>query len=400
VFSSSTNSKLSLTLENLQFTLSRFKMQKLFCLLLCFSLCIYSGFAAKFVIENFSESVNGLVIPALRELVRDYFSKRLESFDFVIYGRKPEHFLEIVNEVAKVSEVPVNVFKIKNLTKNFTFNQSAIILFDTYSSCRDFHHIVLFGIEFRKNLTFISYIEDADRDSNRFVQHIEFRLEILEILQFENFLVFNSSSKALVLYTFSFYHQPNCLAPHFTLINRFFKKIKKWENRDFDIVKYNNYHGCPVRLRSKFDQLQVFFRDKNNETSGYGLNIIKEISEKLNFTFHYLRMYDRDGSYIIQHADIDFLSDSLWKIKFRKEFPRHVSTAAFTTVDDVVLISRFPPHSKFEKIFMPFEIEVWHWLIATLVIALAVICGFKLAPTYVRKFVFGSKVQTPIMNLT
>jgi hypothetical protein len=49
---------------------------------------------------------------------------------------------------------------------------------------------------------------------------------------------------------------------------------------------------------------------------------------------------------------------------------------------------------------LPFEIELWCWLIGTLVLLVAVAAVIqRFTPEFVQKFVFGSRVNTPILNM-
>jgi hypothetical protein len=79
-------------------------------------------------------------------------------------------------------------------------------------------------------------------------------------------------------------------------------------------------------------------------------------------------------------------------------FKGYIMTAPVTAMDEIILISRSAPYTQFDKIFMPFEIEVWHWLIGTLTFFVVAICILKLTPKFVQEFVFGSRVWTPLLN--
>jgi predicted membrane channel-forming protein YqfA (hemolysin III family) len=43
-----------------------------------------------------------------------------------------------------------------------------------------------------------------------------------------------------------------------------------------------------------------------------------------------------------------------------------ITTTPVSHIDIIVLVSRFKPYTSFEKILMPFDEEVWVWLISTL----------------------------------
>jgi uncharacterized protein YggT (Ycf19 family) len=53
-----------------------------------------------------------------------------------------------------------------------------------------------------------------------------------------------------------------------------------------------------------------------------------------------------------------------------------------------------------EKVFLPFEAEVWWWLVGTMS-ALVVISVMilKFPSNAIKNYVFGSKVNTPLLNM-
>jgi hypothetical protein len=71
-------------------------------------------------------------------------------------------------------------------------------------------------------------------------------------------------------------------------------------------------------------------------------------------------------------------------------------TYFFTT--STFLVSPGKPYSSFEKLFFPFEVEVWIALIIVYGVALILIFALKFS-SKLRDFVINRNVKTPIINL-
>jgi hypothetical protein len=71
----------------------------------------------------------------------------------------------------------------------------------------------------------------------------------------------------------------------------------------------------------------------------------------------------------------------------------------FLVTDYVFLVSRSPLYSFFEKALLPFDQEVWHWLIGFLAAGLLVIVIVSFMSQKIRNFVFGLGIRAPMLNL-
>jgi ABC-type methionine transport system permease subunit len=75
------------------------------------------------------------------------------------------------------------------------------------------------------------------------------------------------------------------------------------------------------------------------------------------------------------------------------------STFTFFVVDHIFLVSRSEPYSFLEKALMPFDSEIWYWLIGFLAFGVLVIVVVSFMSQKVQNFVFGLKVRAPMLNL-
>lgn len=74
-------------------------------------------------------------------------------------------------------------------------------------------------------------------------------------------------------------------------------------------------------------------------------------------------------------------------------------SSLFLSTSRGFLIPPGEPYTPFEKLFLPFDSDTWFWLTVFIMGGIVVICVTKLAPRSVQNFVFGRRVQTPILNL-
>jgi hypothetical protein len=187
------------------------------------------------------------------------------------------------------------------------------------------------------------------------------------------------------------------------------------------VRKNENFNGCKMNIAMPYtvnpDNKNLALTahlDSNGKFlrfSGYLLKFNEVISKSLNYAYSYepVKVIDTDAAFGTDYLKELSFNDN---ISFRIDVSSHRKnqnnlrpstfslTQRYTTVDEIILISRFKPYSMYDKIFMPFEIEVWQWLVGTL-LTLFLVSSFIVffAPKYVKNFVFGRKVQSPLLNI-
>jgi hypothetical protein len=365
-------------------------MKKLFFVLLLF----------KILLTLECNEVN-FVASAISEILKNV----TEEFDFVIFAKNDQNMKDIANQVMKLTKVPHTLTIVKFKDK-IDLSKSAVLLFDEMLMFYHFHifYSTLINEYPRENLFFLSYIQE-----NRYDLKLPAALAVLtklNLFKHGNFLLHDKNRKSLRLTTFANFQQPNCSEWKEIEVYRFSKSSKKVQKvRDLFEEKFNNFNGCGMTVLARYPQMNYFncFYDIRNiwHCNGSAAAINVEISKNLNYTFRYLpwslllgyEPFGYEYDFEIETFSDKRRSDS--KYILEKVF----GTERFTTVDEIILISRSAPYSSFHKIFLPFDSEVWHWLIATLVIAIAVICILRFLPRKIQSFVIGSNVQTPLLNL-
>jgi hypothetical protein len=358
---------------------------------------------------------------AISQVAEKVFETSKHGFDFIIIKELQKHtknllIEEIVSKAGRMISIP---HKQRNLsTMNIRgIDRSAIFFFNTWASYFYFQHLIKLKNSLPSEFYFLIVV---DEPVENLMQEINKNLPPATYCQFnfENFLVWDE--KSLVLKTFERFNQPNCKIYHEIVINRFSNATLKWQNRRFTAKKYENFNGCKMNIAMPYtldpDNKNLALTANLNsagklQLSGYILKFNEVISKSLNYTYSYtpIMLNDTDASY---GADYSRELNYNTNISFRLDVSHHrknknnmrpstlALTDRYTTVDEIILISRFKPYSMYEKIFMPFEIEVWQWLVGTLVFLLGVSAFIVVfMPKFVNQFVFGRKVTTPLLNI-
>jgi hypothetical protein len=345
---------------------------------------LFSGF----VLQSFCEK--SLASLAISQIIRDFFVKNSDNFDFIIYGSRTKELLKIVGDVVKLTETLSTVIQVKNGKSKIKVDRSSVMMFDTYKSYQDFHERAVLYETYPREFHFLVYI--AEEETENLTKNVELNSYFLFV---ESFLV---GRRNFSLKTFVTYQQSLCEKLKQIIVNQFSETTRKWKLGDFFIEKFHNFNGCefvicPVHNPPVFG---LKYKDeKFVDVWGYGVIFNDEISKALNYSYIYNPINGGNDS-----LGFDF---PLFALSMRHlhsiNAEASLITRGFASVDEIILISRSPPYSQFEKIFLPFDVEVWHWLIATIVLAVVVIILLKLTPKRIQKFVFGLKVQTPLLNL-
>jgi hypothetical protein len=368
---------------------------------------------------SLSISETSVIASAISQIVESVFANSIEGFDFMIVRdrMKNRKVDEIINKAAKKISIPhrERIGRIGNLREA---NRSAIFFYNSWETYTTFQYILKLNNKTPKDFYFIIVVGEPMNSLEKFFHDFPPPSSYSQFY-FNYFLV--SDGKSLVLKTFERFKQPNCKAFREINVNRFSKSSLKWQTKRFSVRKNENFNGCKMNIAMPYTNntdnknlaltAHLDSDGKFLRLSGYILRFNEVISKSLNYAYSYepVKVIDTDAAF-----GIDYLKELSFndKISFRLDVSSHRKnqnnlrpstfslTQRYTTVDEIILISRFKPYSMYDKIFMPFEIEVWQWLVGTLLtlflVSSLIVC---FAPKHVRNFVFGTKVQSPLLNI-
>lgn len=350
-----------------------------------------------------------LVASAVIGIAQEFYLEQNVQFDLIVYGAKISELNDIVDSFVKLEHQNCPPFKIIYMRRAQTvirIHRSAILMFDNLDSYQDFHRHVLLDAEFPTQFYFLVYVGGLNElQANNLTLKNSFTESPL-ILQYESFLV-HDNHKSMKLLTFSMFQQPNCRNLVSVEVNRFSKSASKWTRKDFFPEKFKTFNGCELSVRVFFPNEPSVGLDRSrkgeNTTDGifwgYAIEFTTELAYYLNFSLRYqsIDFFANDWMTGLGQP-VDFM---LFTVSMRKNFAKRLPltvTAPFTTTDDLIIISRFSPYSQLYKFILPFEEEVWFWLIVTLSITFTTILLLKMTARRVQDFVFGRKIISPMLN--
>jgi hypothetical protein len=235
---------------------------------------------------------------------------------------------------------------------------------------------------------------------------------------FWKFRIFNvnvisqSENGRIYVWTFMPFVQPHCNNTSSVLINEFRDgKFLNGTNQFFP-RKMKNFHNCSLNVGVTIDsEPYLIVKQQVNKTfqfSGQDIELIRELSRKFNFHANITYIVETGvffengtviGSFqMLREGLVDMLISG-WLLKhFRLNFfdasvPYHF--------DQIIFV--IPPGRKFtsiENLIYPFTPAVWFFVGLCFFLGLFVIVIVKQFSKKVQSFVFGTKVNHPILNLS
>lgn len=344
-----------------------------------------------------------LVAPAVCQIMRNFYSVKDDQFDLIVTGTNPNDLNDILDDLVKFEREnyrPVGIVYFRVFDGIIKINRSAIVMFNNLQSYREFIRRILLVNLSPKNFHFLFYVNGIHEPQARKLLFFKDFASHPAVFHFISFLVHDETNSLKIL-TFSMFKPPSCRDWITIEVNRFSRKSKQWIDQEFFPEKFNNFNGCElvaVVIESepsvKLDISRTTADMPEGVYWGYAFTLHLELAAHLNFTPKYKSL--RSSS---QNVKGDY---HLCAAQLRRNYlsTRDVTiTNLFTTSDELILVSRFKPYSQFDKFVMPFDAETWHWLCATIIIAVAVIVIFNVfAPQSMRYFVIGRFVRTPLLN--
>lgn len=185
----------------------------------------------------------------------------------------------------------------------------------------------------------------------------------------------------------------NCKETQLVVINTFKKSTSRWLSKKFNIEKFGNLHGCNLKVSCLGFPNKSPVNNLNELTFSEQLHakILIALAVNLNFTltFHFDKREDIDinlGHYISLH---EIISLPLYN-KLSQPFLFRESLIAIPVGEE---------YDGYEKLLLPFDNDVWFWIVMTFVITFVVIIVLSLLKSQIRNFIIGKDIQAPAMNV-
>lgn len=191
------------------------------------------------------------------------------------------------------------------------------------------------------------------------------------------------------LLTANWYSSTACNKFHLTVVNTFLKATRRWTSNKFKIGKFDNFHGC--RLRVNAGSISYTHEKTMTISSELQIKIIKDLTRKLNFSLS----IDFDNN-----TPVDMQISTLATLQSigKNIFDRSLSQP-FVFRDSLIAVPVGEEYNGFEKLLLPFDKFVWFWIGLTFCIAFATIFCVALAKSKIRNFIIGREIRAPALNV-
>jgi hypothetical protein len=330
-----------------------------------------------------SETSESMAVAAITEIARRTLSQRSIDFDFVIYRCELDY---LVDEIVKSVDKPVNINEVRTSKRMIRVNQSAIVLVD-HKELKQLHNRTLLTNKSPQNFHFYIYLSNFNGELEQI--SLKELVDPRRLHRFSYYLLDRKDSIELVTYTT--FQQPNCREINQVTINRFSKESSKWKSDKFAIEKFRNFNGCELVVYRSFPE--------NNFT----FPIFKLIRYSLNFKPKFV-VFDRSSQkYLTEEVPTDFkFKFESTRIELKKNENLKKKRAITHYIFDgyhLLIVTRFPPYSMLDKALLPFDSEVWWWLIGFLTAGVVSIIAVSFMRKRVKNLVFGSQVKAPLLNM-
>lgn len=340
-----------------------------------------------------------IVSEAINLIVKKDFVKQFGHYEVIIHGENSLILGDIADGILKEAGQPMKLIRAPDNDENIEIRNSAVFLFDTWRAYKNFHKRLRTSNRFPKKFSFLVFVDEIDEQQEE--QLKAFEPLRFSVLSYETF-VKKSSNGSVSLYNLETFQQPNCSEVKLIRWNEFMGESKKWKNEIFFPRKYFSFNGCELIVGLPFGQEPLIFVHFVNgifsNAWGYGVRINEELSKALNYTYYYNPLDIMRKAVYNQTVQMDFMI-VVFSQRHLEKNDKLQMTHTFSRSDQVIVITKGKIYTPFEKLILPFDFEVWVWLMITAAVSFAVVSILLLAPEYVQKFVFGSRVKTPLMNL-
>lgn len=186
------------------------------------------------------------------------------------------------------------------------------------------------------------------------------------------------------------------------------KIVKKADKLLVDKMK--NLFGCPIRVSAAYNSPPYTYITQQNgvtKIQGTEVSFIEAISKTLNFTVDYAFLVEEayftdDGKAQgplkpVAEGEADLSAVNFWLMPNRLKFLD--ATNAYSIDRIVFLVPPGATLTAFEKLYYPFTLNVWLFILFVYVSGTMVICVMKTRSTSEQRFVFGSGTSHHHLNL-
>jgi hypothetical protein len=326
---------------------------------------------------------------ALNDMIQAFYVNEKIEFDILVIGESYKALLHVVDYMSKIFDKNVtHTMKILTMKeKNFEVLASKLtrstIILTTPDEFELFNEHIYLSNEFPQKLKFFLYSYDfEDFHSNLFLNTSSISIDMHTFYMNEN-----GYAGTIDLWTYEWFMPNNCNNVTEVMINRFVRATGKWIRPLKNYIKFQNFHRCPL----------VFDKTRNEITRnpfdrsliGPHFEIFKILGEIANFT---------------PYLGDELLNPNMFIFVSCYGFPMYerFRILHFVTYFEAILafiVSPGASYSPYEKLYLPFDFDIWKCLGAVFGGAFIVIFLVNRLPHSFQEYFYGHNVHAPSLNV-
>lgn len=314
-----------------------------------------------------------MMFEAIKKLLRDHFVPNEPKVDFYYSGNSSEDLAEFLLQANLDLSVTVTRF---DVVQKVQINFPSVLLFDSMTHYWNAAKKITWTSKndlWLNQLIYVLNLGDADP--------IEEFSKIGHFVENQSIIKYISDVTIDLITGFRFSPGVCGYLRHKT-INQFSNETLTWHNKTFFPEKYQNFHGCP---------LKVAFVAKTSTVTSRAIFMF--LAQKLNFQMVRVEVATFDSTTEKFDTSESLTFQSILVYKF------YVFSSPLFSDYLTFSVPAGKPYSQLEKMFLTFDKNTWVAIGVVLAIAFLAVWIINFMPLHVQNFVYGRNVKTAMLNL-
>ena len=236
-------------------------------------------------------------------------------------------------------------------------------------------------------------------------------LEKLWSYYFYNVIVVLEVEKVVNVVSFELFSSSKCGVLQPIILNYYQNKTFLYVIRDFFPRKFKNLFNCPIRIagiKTTPSLLEHRLANGSNIMTGIDWELMKHLEAMFNFQLVLIFDKDKIGEIFDNGTSTGIIKktmDGNYEMIFGNMFLtpnrlKYLSTSkTYFSMPIVLVVPTGPPFTSFEKLFKPFHLTVWMFLIGIFMFGIIIIFLIKRQLQSVQNFMFGKRITNQYTNL-
>jgi hypothetical protein len=307
-------------------------------------------------------SSESLVPQAIKAVIDQYATADNREIEIINFGVKNGEGEKVIERVLKIEGMKLAIANTRDVREDFKgvmfMKSPCILFFDSVENYYQSFQRVLFSSTTISYHHLFFYIHEAQ------LKDIEIRLGGSFFVGHVNILI-ESKEGSIELATLLMCSPEVCFKDFWEVINRFNRNEMKWENSDFFVDKYKNFHKCPLEVLGDMKGLYLL------------------LSDRLNFTPVVIDDWSKCLFYIINLGP-------------------NIAMLRQAHIMDILLTRIFIPlgeiYGSYEKMLLPFDTFTWVCIALTIFVSFCAIVFMQWFSPNNQEIIFGRNNRSLLMN--